>query len=197
MAPSVAPTAVNFYTAKDFGGSTYPYKVGDDVSLDKDLNDKFLSVNVGLAAKVLAWRDYNKGGPYEEWSGGPRPDITSIGGLSQFMVIDADTRAIAFLFRDATGGADRQYSLKVDAHDVGEVTMFSNDGDEHRLAGLMPAGGPPVTTAIYVRDEKSGVYIATRSVFFKWNDQTDREYSRIHPASKFSVVVHVEADVFT
>lgn len=178
MAPSVDPTTVIFYTEKDFGGDAHPYKVDDDVSLPSELNDKFLSVNVGIAAKVLAWRDYKKQGPYREWTG-PNPDISDIEGLSCFMVVSGDTRAIAFLFKDATGGADRQYSLTVDAHGVGEVKMYSNDGDEYRVAGLMPANGPPVTTAIYVRDENSGVYIATGSVYFKWNPDTERKYSRI------------------
>lgn len=178
MAPPVDPTAVIFYTEKNFGGDAHPYKVGDDVSLPSDLNDKFLSVNVGVAAKVLAWRDYNKQGPYREWTG-PNPDISDIEGLSCFVVVDGDTRAIAFLFKDATGGADRQYSLTVNAADVGEVKIYSNDGDDYRVVGLMPSGGPPVTTAIYVRDEKSGGYIATGSVFFQWSSEADREYSRI------------------
>lgn len=180
MAPSVSPTAVNFYIEKDFGGDAYPYKVGDDVRLPPELNDKFLSVNVGIAAKVLAWRDYDKGGPYREWTGA-NPDITDIEGLSRFIVVDGNTRAIAFLFKDDTGGADRQYSLTVKAADVGDVIIYSNNGDDYSLVGLMPPDGPPVTTAIYVRDENSGVYIATGSVYFKWNSETERKYSSIRP----------------
>lgn len=189
MAPTVEPTAVNFYTKKDFGGDAHSYKVGDDVSLPSDLNDKFLSVNVGIAAKVLAWRDYNKQGPYREWTG-PNPDITDIEGLSCFMVVKGDTRVIAFLFKDATGGADRQYSLTVKAADVGELKIFSNDGDEYRVAGLMPAGGQEVTTAIYVRDEHSGVYIAEGSVYFQWNSKTEGKYLRIHPRQRLFSSTH-------
>lgn len=189
MAPSIAPTAVNFYDKKDFGGNAYPYKVGDDIALPKELNDKFLSVNVGAAAKVLAWRDYGKNGPYREWPV-PNPDISDIEGLSCFLVVDGNTRAIGFLFKDATGGADRQYSLKVDAADVGDGTVYSNDGDQYTLVGLMPEGGPPVTTAIYVRDEKSGVYIATGSVFFQWNSKTGRKYSRIRPRQRLFSSTH-------
>ncbi|RYP49407.1 hypothetical protein DL768_004880 [Monosporascus sp. mg162] len=168
MAPPVDATAVNFYSKKDFGGDKYPYTIGDDIEVPTDLIDQFLSVNVGTAAKVIAWQHYNSTGIYKEWTG-ENPDITGIGGLSRFKVVENDTRAISFIFKDTTGGAEKQYSLKVKAADVGEILIYSNDGDAYHLVGIMPSGGPPVTTAIYVRDEKSGVYIATGSVFFQWN----------------------------
>jgi hypothetical protein len=38
----------------------------------------------------------------------------------------------------------------------------------------MPVRGPSVTTAIYVRDEQTGVYLATGSVFFQWNEQAQQ-----------------------
>ncbi|KAF2962745.1 hypothetical protein GQX73_g10826 [Xylaria multiplex] len=168
MAPSVDATAVNFYTKKDFEGDKFPYSIGDDISVPTDLNDKFLSVNVGVAAKVIAWQHYNSTGIYKEWTG-ENPDISEIEGLSRFKVVDNDTRAITFIFKDATGGADKQYSLKLNAADVGTILIYSNDGDDYHLVGIMPSGGPPVVTAIYVRDESTGVYIATGSVFFQWN----------------------------
>lgn len=170
MAPSVADNVANFYTKTSFGGDESSYKIGDDVKLDGSLNDKFHSVNIGSAAKVVAWQHIDSTGNYREWHAA-NPDISDIGGLSRFIVVNEDTRAIAFLFKDATGGKDRQYSLKVDAADVGTVTMYSNDGEDYRLVGIIPAGGPPVTTAIYVRDEHSGVYIAIGSVFFQWNSK--------------------------
>jgi hypothetical protein len=174
MAPSVGDTAANFYSQKNFGGDEYPYKIGDDESVPGELNDKFFSVNVGGAAKVIAWQHYSETGIYREWTGAVS-DISDIGGLSRFKVVDSDTRAIAFIFNDATGGSNKQYSLKVNAADVGSVTVYSNEGDDYHLVGTMPSGGPPVTTAIYVRDEKSGGYIATGSVFFQWNSSTKRK----------------------
>ncbi|KAK3952313.1 membrane binding-domain-containing protein [Pseudoneurospora amorphoporcata] len=171
MAPSVNPTTVVFYQKKDFEGTGDTYAVGQDVSVPGSLNDKYLSVAVGASAKVIAWQHYNESGIYREWAES-QADISDIGGLSRFTVVDNDTRAISFLFKDATGGADKQYSLKVDARDVGTVTLYSNSGDQYGLVGILPAGGPPVTTAIYVRDEKSGVYVAIGSVFFQWNEET-------------------------
>jgi hypothetical protein len=88
-------------------------------------------------------------------------------------VVPSNTRAIAIAFQDATGGKPRQYTLKLDAADVGTVKLFSNDsaaeeGNEYRLVGLMPEGGPPVTTAVYVRNEADGGYVAVGSVYFQW-----------------------------
>ncbi|KAK3496325.1 membrane binding-domain-containing protein [Neurospora crassa] len=168
MAPSVDPTKVIFYQKKNFEGPGDTYAIGQDISVPGSLNDKYFSVAVGASAKVIAWQHYNESGRYREWATS-QADISDIGGLSRFRVVDDDTRAVSFLFKDATGGADKQYSLKVDARDVGTVTLYSNDGDEYGLVGIMPEGGPPVTTAVYVRDEHSGVYIAVGSVYFEWN----------------------------
>ncbi|KAJ4289953.1 hypothetical protein N0V88_006751 [Collariella sp. IMI 366227] len=88
------------------------------------------------------------------------------------------TRAVAFAFKDATGGKKKQYSLKVEAREVGTVTIYPGKRqrarEEYRLVGIMPEGGPPVTTAVYVRDEASGAYVALGSVYFQWNEKEDR-----------------------
>ncbi len=175
MAPAVDPNAANFYTEKSFGGEEYSYTIGSDISVPGNLNDKFLSVNVGAAAKVIAWQHYSATGIYKEWTG-ENPDITDIEGLSRFQVVDGDTRAISFLFKDTTGGTTKQYSLKVDARDVGTVTLYSNEDDTYRLVGIMPDSGPPVTTAVYLRDESSGSYLAIGSVYFQWESSSNRKY---------------------
>lgn len=163
-----------FYTSSNFGGSPHTYSVGDDVNLyPGNLNDKFKSAIVGSAAKVLAWKHDSGVGTYTELTG-RNPDISSIGGLSRFKVLPSDTRVIAFQFKDATGGAPKRYSLKVNAADVGERLLYSNEDDEFKLVGTMPVRGPSVTTAIYVRDEQTGVYLATGSIFFQWNEQAQQ-----------------------
>ncbi|KAK3391347.1 membrane binding-domain-containing protein [Sordaria brevicollis] len=172
MAPSVDPNSAVFYQQKDFSGPGDSYPISpESVSVPGSLNDKYLSVAVGASAKVIAWQHYNEMGHYREWTDS-QPDISDIEGLSRFRVVDDDTRAISFIFKDSTGGESKRYSLKVDARDVGAVTLYSNDGDEYALVGILPAGGPPVTTAVYVRDEKSGGYIAVGSVYFQWNEST-------------------------
>lgn len=175
-APPVDSQAAVFYEGKDFEGTEHDYKVGDNISVSEDLNDKLLSVNIGSLAKVIAWRDYDNSsdsGTFQEWTG-PQPDITSLGGLSRFAVTAINDRAISFLFKDATGGDERQYSLKINAAEVGEALLYSNVDDEYRLVGIMPDNGPPVTTAIYLRDEYSGVYIAVGSIFFQWDEANDQ-----------------------
>lgn len=178
--PNTTPTAradigtdqALFYVSLNFGGSPHTYKIGDDVNLyPGDLNDRFKSARVGPEAKVLAWKHDSGVGDHAVLTG-DNPDISYIGGLTRFKVLSEDTRVIAFQFKDSTGGAARRYSLKVNAADIGEILIHSNDGDEFKLVGTMPEGGPPVTTAIYVRDEQTGVYIATGSVFFQWNPGT-------------------------
>jgi len=168
----IGPSQSQFYESVSFGGAPRIYSVGDDVNLYPGFfNDKFKSVIVGPGAKVLAWQHANSTGHYAVLTGN-NPDITSIGGLSRFKVLANDTRVIAFKFKDATGGEAKRYSLKVNAADVGEQLLYSNEDDEFKLVGTMPVSGPPVTTAIYLRDEQTGVYLATGSVYFQWNEGT-------------------------
>jgi|GEM_PF-2325714 len=174
MAAQVAPEQAQFYVSKDFGGSPQTYKVGDDINLyPGDFNDKFKSAIIGSAVKVLAWQHDSGVGDHEVLTGS-NPDISFVGGLSRFKILPLATRIIAFKFKDATGGAARRYSLKVNAADVGERLLYSNEDDEFKLVGTMPEKGPSVTTAIYVRDEQTGSYLATGSVFFQWNAGTQQ-----------------------
>ncbi len=171
MSPSVPATEVWFYSKEDYGGDKYTYKIGDDVNLwPGALNDKFQSAVVGSEAKVLAWQHANSSGVYRELTG-DNPSLSELGGLSRFIVITDDTRAIAFRFVDKTGGAEGQYSLKVDAAKVGEKILYSEGSSsaDFQLVGTIAEDGPPVTTAVYVRDEKTGSYIALGSIYFKWN----------------------------
>ncbi|MFE3261710.1 beta/gamma crystallin domain-containing protein [Nocardia sp. NPDC059091] len=159
-----------FYRNVDYAGEPHAYKLGTQESLPGDLNDRFRSVRVGELVKVLAWQHYGQSGRYREWEV-DTPDITDIGGLSTFRVVEKTTLAIAVRLQDDTGAAPGRYSLKVVSYEVGEITTHSGD-PEYALIGFMPAGGPPVTTAIYVRDEHTGEYVAIGSVYFVWNPQT-------------------------
>ncbi|MFD6356934.1 beta/gamma crystallin domain-containing protein [Nocardia tengchongensis] len=159
-----------FYRNVDYVGEPSACKLGTQESLPGDLNDRFRSVRVGELVKVLAWQHYGQSGRYREWEV-DTPDITDVGGLSTFRVVEKTTLAIAVRLQDDTGAAPERYSLKVVSYEVGEITTHSGD-PEYALVGFMPAGGPPVTTAIYVRDEQTGEYAAIGSVYFVWNPQT-------------------------
>jgi Membrane binding/Beta/Gamma crystallin len=160
-----------FFTEYKFEGERHCYPLGANENLwPGALNDKFKSVKVGRVVKVLAWQHANATGAYREWSV-DEEDITDIGGLSRFAVVRDTTLPIAVRFEDGMGGPARRYSLQMNSHDVGEVKVMSGDS-EFGLVGIIPADGPPVTTAIYVRDESSGEYIATGSIYFGWNADT-------------------------
>lgn len=172
MAPSVNLGKVNFYEAYKWGGDPSPFKIGDDITFQwpEDLNDKFKSCVVAADAKVLAWQHTNGTGIYSELEGAVE-SLAFIEGLSRFKVIQGTTGVIAFRFVDKTGGGPRKYSLMLNVREVGAVTMLSNDGsDDFKLVGTLPKDGPPVTTAVYVRNMETGVYLANGSIFFQWKN---------------------------
>lgn len=167
--PPVSAGEVAFFTQNDYKGDKHSYRIGDDINLyPGDLNDKFRSAVVAWDTKVLAWQHANSSGTYKELEG-EVPSLSDLGGLSRFKVIGNDTRVIAFKFTDKTGGVPKQYSLKLNAADVGEKLIYSDDGDDFKLVGTIGESGPPVTTAIYIRNEHNGQYLDAGSIFFQWN----------------------------
>lgn len=162
---------VTFHTGTNYTGDAHTYVVGSDENLyPGGLNDRFKSVRVGRKAKVLAWQHANQTGKYREWDV-DQPDISDIGGLTRFKVVESTTLPIAVRLQDLTGGPARRYSLKIASYDVGDTIVHSGD-PEYGLVGVMPEDGPPVTTAIYVRDEHSGAYVAVGAIYFVWNSST-------------------------
>jgi hypothetical protein len=160
-----------FFTEYKHEGERHCYPLDADVNLwPGALNDKFKSVQVGRNVKVLAWQHGTSSGNYREWVV-DEADITDIGGLTRFKVVQDSTLPIAIRFEDRTGAPPQHYSLQVTSHQVGEVKVISGDSSLH-LVGIMPASGPPVTTAIYVRDLASGEYLANGSIYFGWNAST-------------------------
>jgi hypothetical protein len=162
---------VTFYSRLNYTGDAHTYAAGTDEKLHPgELNDKFKSVKVGRKAKVLAWQHSNQSGKYREWDL-DQPDISDIGGLTRFKVVESTTLPIAVRLQDLTGAPTGRYSLKAASYDVGDTIVRSGD-PEYGLVGVMPEDGPPVTTAIYVRDEHSGVYVAVGAIYFVWNSDT-------------------------
>ena len=162
---------VTFYTQVNYSGDAHVYRVGADENLyPGELNDRFKSVKVGRKAKVLAWQHGNQTGKYREWDL-DQADFSDIGGLTRFKVVDSTTLPIAVRIQDLTGAPARAYSMKVNSYDVGDTIVYSG-APEYGLVGVMPEDGPPVTTAIYVRNENSGEYVATGAIHFTWNSGT-------------------------
>ncbi|WP_158566764.1 beta/gamma crystallin domain-containing protein [Actinomadura craniellae] len=167
-------TQVCFYEGTNYTGKEHHYKEGDEVVFQypEDLNDKFKSVKVGSLVKVLAWQHSDGGGKHEVWEA-DNADIGSIDGLSKFRIIAHATQAVAVRFEDNADNG-HQHCLYVQAAGVSDGKVKSCAGDPaFKLIGIMPAGGPPVTTAIFVRDETTGQYLDPNgALHLRWNDET-------------------------
>ncbi|MDZ8240056.1 MAG: beta/gamma crystallin domain-containing protein [Nostoc sp. ChiQUE01a] len=171
-----------FFEEKNYQGNAHPYlKDQGDQSTCTDssgsLNDKFLSVKVGELVKVLAWQHCNASGIYEEWDK-DNPDLSSIGGLSRFRVVDTSNSVVAFRLVDQSGGG-KSLSLKCQTDQVGESTYRTADGnDEYRIIGSLPTNQPnfpPLTTGVYLRlEEPDYSFLSTGTVYIKWNNDQNK-----------------------
>jgi hypothetical protein len=164
---------VFFYEKPDYDGTSHTYKEGDDKTFTypEHLNDLYRSVKVGAAVKVLAWQHSDGSGIHKVWETS-QPNISSIGGLSKFKVLPKATRILVYRFENRTGNGQR-YCAYIDAAGVSTEKIESCSGDSaYKLVGMMPEGGPPVTTAIYVRDMQTNQYLPVASLHFQWNSST-------------------------
>jgi hypothetical protein len=160
-----------FYSQKNFGGDHRVVRINEGFSWGP-IKDHYLSLDVGQAVKAsFADMIYSDSSLVELV--GQTADLSSVlGDQNMMFVLPNDARAIVFNFKDETGGASKQYSLKLIAAGVGETTLYSNENEAFKLVGTIPEGGPPVVAALYVQDQNTGVYIATGSIFFQWNGGT-------------------------
>jgi len=166
-------TEVEFFTQPNYTGPAHTYPRGADENLSPDtLTDRFKSVRIGRRAKVFTWDYEGVSGERSELTA-DSPDITDIGRPTRFLVADSASMGIFIRFGDATGATPGRYSLKVDSFLVGSITVPSaepNNANLH-LIGKMDPSGQPVTTALFVRDESTGAYVAVGSIYFVLNDR--------------------------
>jgi hypothetical protein len=166
-------TQVCFYEGPNYTGKEHIYNENDDVTFHypEQLNDRFKSVRVGSLVKVLAWQHSDGGGRHEIWDK-DNPDISSIDGLSKFKIIANSTQAIAVRFEKHVSNGP--FCLYVKAAGVSDGMVKScADDPQFKLIGIMPVEGPPVTTALYVRDETTGQYLSPPgALHLKWNKET-------------------------
>ncbi|MGW7005558.1 beta/gamma crystallin domain-containing protein [Streptomyces sp. NPDC054933] len=160
---------VEFYTQPNYAGTAHTYPQGTDENLSPDaLTDRFASVRIGKRAKVFFWNYEGVSGERSELTA-DSPDITDIGRPTRFLVADSATVGISIRFVDSTGAAAGRHSLKADSFLVGSITIPSGSASGGFI-GKMDPSGQPVTTALFVRDESSGAYVAVGSVHFVWNN---------------------------
>jgi len=163
-------TEVEFYTQPNYNGTAHTYPRGADENLSPDtLTDRFKSVRIGRRTKVFTWNYEGVSGERSELTA-DSPDITDIGRPTRFLVADSASMGIAIRFADATDSPPGRYSLKADSFLVGSVTISSASPNTHFI-GKMDPSGQPVTTALFVRDESTGAYVAVGSIYFVLNDR--------------------------
>lgn len=160
---------MDFFPQENFDGSADSFEVGTVKHLV--LNTKYKSIRMGKDAGLLVWAE-NHPVPTVKWT----TDKASFQGDEKlyecFQVLaigSKPTFIIGIRFKDTTGAAPGRYLLTVKAADIGNVNLKSNEDDKFAPVGTMPFDGKEVTTAIYVRDTVSGVYVATGSIFFGKN----------------------------
>lgn len=165
---ALLPDQIAFFRTNDLQGEPTYYKVGDDVALHGELNDKYKSVEVGETAKVRCYQHINGSGLTHEYQPGRHQNIDAqISGLSKFQVLALDTRfAVGIKLHDKTGGEPGDYRMEFKAAAIGEVEVLSGQ-DEY---AFLPASGDSneITCAIFVFDRDHGT-VALGTVYFQWN----------------------------
>jgi hypothetical protein len=167
---------MELFPEENFGGT--PDKFEDGTVKHLVLNTKYKSVKRGQDLGLLVWSEAHN---LEIWRW--NNDMASFQGTQKlyesFQVFNTGpkpTFIISVRFKDATGAAPGRYLLTVKAADIGNVDLHSNKVDTFSPIGTMPFDGKDVTTAIYVRDTQTGIYVAQGSIYFgkiKWENNVE------------------------
>ncbi|KAF7590611.1 hypothetical protein BBP40_002606 [Aspergillus hancockii] len=166
----VGPDTVDFYAKPNYEDLVKSAKLGE-VEHQK-LGTSYISSRLGDGTKLLVWnhRDYTE---QKQWTS-DQSSIPQSSSVQCYQLFKDTTSVIGFRFKDATGGGKKSISLQLNLVQIGNVKVLSDESDKYAIAGTMPRDRPPVTTAVYVRNEKTGVYIATRSIYFQWDKQNQK-----------------------
>lgn len=167
-------SVASFYLEHDFGGTSHDWGAPSDVTFysGDEYNDKFLSLIVGPNLKVQCHQHSDGSGRYIEYKEGRYPNMgDDIGGLSQFQVLqDSTTFGIGIALKsNIENSQPGDYSLDLKAYEIGEVLVLS---DEERKVLPSTSVENEITCSLYIRDTHSYVYVATGSVYFKWDPES-------------------------
>ncbi|POZ63413.1 beta/gamma crystallin domain-containing protein [Chromobacterium alticapitis] len=177
---ALLPDQIAFFRTTDLQGEPEHYKVGDDITLHGELNDKYKSLEVGETAKVICYQHINGSGLSHEYQPGRHQNIDAqISGLSKFQVLALDTAfAVGLKLHDKTGGAPGDYKMVFVAADIGTVEVPS--GLEHYSFLPSSSSTNETTCAIYVFD-RGGNPVASGAVFFRWDPHSHEIHITTHP----------------
>ncbi|CAJ1923090.1 beta/gamma crystallin domain-containing protein [Aeromonas jandaei] len=165
-------STASFYRQLNFGGSPERYLAGSDVtfSYGDNFNDKYLSLIVDDGLKVRCHQHSDGSGIYKEYKTGSYKNMGGeIGGLSKFQVLTNQTSFMMAvqLQTKVPGYKPGEMSMDFNAADIGSVTALN----EYGYVSLPSSATTNYTVcAVYVRDLMSGIYLATGSVYFRWDE---------------------------
>jgi hypothetical protein len=163
-----APNTVEFYGKADYDSPVKTAQLGE-VEHEK-LGTGYLSCKLGDGTKLVVWNHSDSSDSKELTS--DQTNFPKDKSVQCYQVIQGTSSVVGVRFKDTTGAENGHYSLLMKLAKIGDVTIMSNMSDEYTIAGVVPRDGTLVTTALYVRDKVSGAYVATGSIYFKWdNDQ--------------------------
>ncbi|KAI1755057.1 membrane binding-domain-containing protein [Xylaria castorea] len=165
--------AADFYEKLNYGGKLTTYSINETHDFSpKTIVDLYQSVKVGTAVRVFCWNEPDTDGSYRE-VGGNLPDLKGL-NFNSLSVDDVDTHIVSFKFVDKTSDNRGDYSLTVQLHNSDQRILISNEGDYYKIAGKFKASDGDITTAVSVRNVQTGVYPATGSIHFEWNNDTEK-----------------------
>ncbi|KAI8947127.1 membrane binding-domain-containing protein [Xylaria longipes] len=194
MGDNSPPGNINadFYEKIDFHGKLTIYTINDTVDFTPEtIIDRYKSAKVGTTVAVVCWNEPDPDGEYAFLSG-RNPDITEYYKFNTLSVDTTDTRVIIIKFVEKSGGSPKNWGLTLDMARSGKRTIYSNDGDSARIAGKIRASDGDTVTAIYVRNEKTGVELPPGSIYFKWNH--DEQKVDIASKEDFPDYLEIEQD---
>ncbi|AYA40378.1 hypothetical protein HZS38_07750 [Xenorhabdus nematophila] len=203
MSKNTLANGAIFYTQKNHAGSSYQYPENStEVNLiGTPLNDKFLSVEIGLESIVFAWRhgsDSQAGQIYREWDTS-QTDISDIQGLSKFIVSPSNRDLLAVKLINESGD-EQIFRANIQTYTIPDpVDCYSND--DYEVVGLIPKDGQDYVTSVVIFNEQN-IPVTQGAVYFRYNgtdldiityDQTKPAYMRFEKVSSYHFNFYLEA----
>ncbi|WP_183132182.1 beta/gamma crystallin domain-containing protein [Pseudomonas syringae group genomosp. 3] len=139
-----------FYTRVNYEGDG-PYAYEESVVqyyLPSHLNDKFFSVKVGALSKVYGWHAYGDSDSNHQLWETSQADISSIRGLSKFVVSPSDSTLFAVKVNNEVGDGEKYFAFVRTFTIQNPVHMES--GMDYEVVGLIPTDGRLYVTDIVI-----------------------------------------------
>ncbi|OBU42639.1 hypothetical protein AYY27_07175 [Photobacterium damselae] len=167
----------NFYKSTNYIGTAYYYPESNNIiNLEySDLNDKFRSVDVGLASKVLAWRHStdDQYGQYFKIYEEDAPNLWEMDGLTKLKIIPKQSEEVLIRLIDKSG-SNKKFCLYAnvfspDAQASNVVACTDDLG--YQVVGYIVNSGDKIVSSLQVRnaqigDPDYGTFINSGNVFY-------------------------------